>query len=298
MGVDLKHHGARVDPYPDRPRSREAMMAPKPPGCLDCLRTRLHLLPIITFTWLAITVCLSYLLAAIKRDTEADFPYISKTANVDPQRAIFAQMVSIGAVLYGMCATMRYLSLKADLLSCFLPRGLHRLNIAGLTTGLLVCLGNSLLANFPTDGYSGYFKAPHYVGATFAFFGGVVYGWIQTRLSWLLDRKQKKTGRIQMALMIWTTVVLVTFGISKIIYEVQKSQGYGTKEGSLRDVYLSSTVTEWVLAFSLAGFPLTFVRDFRTSVLRSPRIRKRDYLEEMDDGFGKKHMKEDSSHHI
>ena len=54
-------------------------------------------------------------------------------------------------------------------------------------------------------------------------------------------------------------------------------------QGSLRDVYLSSTVTEWVLAFSLAGFPLTFVRDFRTSVLRSPRIRKRDYLEEMDD---------------
>ena len=54
----------------------------------------------------------------------------------------------------GMCATMRYLSLKADLLSCSLPRGPHRLNIASLTTGLLVCLGNSLLANYPVTLYN------------------------------------------------------------------------------------------------------------------------------------------------
>lgn len=81
--------------------------------------------------------------------------------------------------------------------------------------------------------------------------------------------------------MIWTTMALLTFGISKVVYEVQKSKGYGTKEGTLRDVYLVSTVTEWVLAFSIAGFPLTFVRDFKASVLRSPRILRRDYTEDI-----------------
>lgn len=61
-----------------------------------------------------------------------------------------------------------------------------------------------------TDGYRSHYKAPHYVGATAAFAGGVVYGWIQTRLSWLLEHKQRKTSRIQLVLMIWTTVALLT----------------------------------------------------------------------------------------
>lgn len=159
-------------PHPHRSPSRDPMIPPKPPGCLDCLRTKLHLLPIITFTWLAVTVCLSYVLAAINKDTEADFPYISKTANVDPQRAIFSQMVTMGSVLYGICSTMRYLSMKADLLSCSVSRGYHWLNIIGVCTGLLVCLGNTILGNFPTDGYRSHYKAPHYVGATAAFAGG------------------------------------------------------------------------------------------------------------------------------
>ncbi|XP_052691780.1 DNA damage-regulated autophagy modulator protein 2-like [Crassostrea angulata] len=286
METTGKQTTARIVPHPHRSPSRDPMIPPKPPGCLDCLRTKLHLLPIITFTWLAVTVCLSYVLAAINKDTEADFPYISKTANVDPQRAIFSQMVTMGSVLYGICSTMRYLSMKADLLSCSVSRGYHWLNIIGVCTGLLVCLGNTLLGNFPTDGYRSHYKAPHYVGATAAFAGGVVYGWIQTRLSWLLEHKQRKTSRIQLVLMIWTTVALLTFGISKVVYEVQKSKGYGTKEGTLRDVYLVSTVTEWVLAFSIAGFPLTFVRDFKASVLRSPRILRRDYTEDIQANGG------------
>ncbi|XP_048781313.2 DNA damage-regulated autophagy modulator protein 2-like [Ostrea edulis] len=314
MEGDRKRHSSRVAPYSQRSESKGNTMdcldigprppdcldittGTRPPGCLDCLRTRLHLLPIITFTWLGITVCLSYTLAAIKNDTEADFPYISKTANDDPQRAIFAQMVTIGSVLYGMCSTMRYLSIKADLLSCSVSRGYHRLNIACLCVGLLVCLGNSLLGNFPTDGYNSYFKGPHYVGAAMAFIGGVVYGWIQTRLSWVLDRKQRWTGRVQLLLIIWTTVALLTFGISKTVYELQKSKGYGTKENELRDVYLASTITEWILAFSIAGFPLTFIRDFKASILRSPKISRRDYTEQVEYGIDYGRIKEDKGVH-
>ncbi|XP_061181494.1 DNA damage-regulated autophagy modulator protein 1-like [Saccostrea echinata] len=269
-----KQPGSRIEPYPQR--SDPTPVRTKPPGCLNCFRTRLHLLPIITFTWLAITVCLSYILSAIRKDTEADFPYISKTANNDPQRAIFAQMVTIGSVLYGMCSVLRYLSIKVDLFSCSVPKSYHWLNIVCLCIGLLVSLGNTVLGNFPTDGYNSYFKGPHYVGAAMAFVGGVVYGWIQTRLSWLLDLKQRRTSRIQLVLMIWTTVALLTFGISKVVYEVQKSKGYGSKEDSLRDVYLASTITEWILAFSIAGFPMTFIRDFKASTLKSPRIFRSD----------------------
>lgn len=64
--------------------------------------------------------------------------------------------------------------------------------------------------HYQTDGYNSYFKGPHYVGAAMAFIGGVVYGWIQTRLSWVLDRKQRWTGRVQLLLIIWTTVALLT----------------------------------------------------------------------------------------
>lgn len=49
----------------------------------------------------------------------------------------------------GICSTMRYLSMKADLLSCSVSRGYHWLNIIGVCTGLLVCLGNTILGNFP-----------------------------------------------------------------------------------------------------------------------------------------------------
>jgi hypothetical protein len=53
-------------------------------------------------------------------------------------------------------------------------------------------------------------------------------------------------------------------------------------QNELRDVYLASTITEWILAFSIAGFPLTFIRDFKASILRSPKILRRDYTEQID----------------
>ena len=47
-------------------------------------------------------------------------------------------------------------------------------------------------------------------------------------------------------------------------------------QGALRGVYLTSTITEWLLALSVLTFTLTFAPNFKNMRVDDPRI----YLEE------------------
>ncbi|XP_052799440.1 uncharacterized protein LOC128231061 [Mya arenaria] len=262
--------------------SAESRRTDEPPGvmsilCLVALKRRLWLLPILTSGWLFSSFWTSYAIAVSYNHTEADFPYISHTAIEAPERCVFGQMVNIGAVMLGMNVILRYLFVKKFLL-CKGTAGTDRwfrVNLAGLCLGIASAFGLSMVANFQTQVQ----RVPHYIGAFFAFGFGTVYCWVQSALTYKVHytfKGKRVLAALQFTNSIVMTLLLVLFGTSKAVYKVREYRGQGTKWDTLRAVYLTSTITEWLLALSVLTFTLTFAPDFRNMRVDDPKI----FLEE------------------
>lgn len=252
--------------------------------CLVALKRRLWLLPILTSGWLFSSFWTSYAIAVSYNHTEANFPYISHTAVEAPERCVFGQMANIGAVMMGMNMILRYLFCKKYLLiKCTPPEDKwFKINLAGLVLGILSACGLSLVANFQVEIQRG----PHYFGAGLAFGLGNIYCWFQTALTFQVRYRYNKKKFIllltQFINSLIMSVLLVIFGTTKIIYKAQFFSGKGTKWDSLRDIYLTSSVTEWLLALTILTFTLTYAHDFKNMRVDDPNI----YLKE---AFEKKH---------
>lgn len=248
-------------------------------ACLVFLRRRLYLLPLITAVWIIMAFFISYGISIKSGSVQPnDFPYISYTAIEAPERCVFGQLINIGAVLLGMNVWVRYLFVK----EIFLKKKVQdvikwqRVNIAGIILGFLSALGISMVANFQTVVQRG----PHYVGAGLAFGLGLAYCWLQTRLSWKL--RSEKYGNhfvavAQLVNSIALTVFLLLFAVTKIIYKVQEARDLkkgitDTKFTTVPEVYLVSTISEWLVATSVLTFALTFMWDFRALVMETPRV--------------------------
>ncbi|WAR03710.1 T15BA-like protein [Mya arenaria] len=240
--------------------SAESRRTDEPPGvmsilCLVALKRRLWLLPILTSGWLFSSFWTSYAIAVSYNHTEADFPYISHTAIEAPERCVFGQMVNIGAVMLGMNVILRYLFVKKFLL-CKGTAGTDRwfrVNLAGLCLGIASAFGLSMVANFQTQVQ----RVPHYIGAFFAFGFGTVYCWVQSALTYKVHYTFK--GKRVLAALQFTNSIVMTLLLD-----------------TLRAVYLTSTITEWLLALSVLTFTLTFAPDFRNMRVDDPKI----FLEE------------------
>lgn len=255
----------------------------QPPGvmsvlCLVALKRRLWLLPILTAGWLFSSFWISYGIAVSYNHTEADFPYISHTAIEAPERCVFGQMVNIGAVMLGLNVILRYLFVKNLLILKKTPptNGWFKINLVGIFLGILSAFGLSMVANFQTGGSQ---RAPHYFGAGLAFFLGGIYCWIQTALSYKVlfkFRRERLLMILQIVNSVILTLMLFLFVSTKLVYKLRHAKGLGTKWGALRGVYLTSTITEWLLALSVLTFTLTFAPNFKNMRVDDPRI----YLEE------------------
>lgn len=73
------------------------------------------------------------------------------------------------------------------------------------------------------------------------------------------------------------TVFLLLFAVTKIIYKVQEARDLkkgitDTKFTTVPEVYLVSTISEWLVATSVLTFALTFMWDFRALVMETPRV--------------------------
>lgn len=251
----------------------------QPPGvmsllCLVALKRRLWLLPILTSGWLLISFWTSYAIAVSYNHTEADFPYISHTAIEAPERCVFGQMVNIGAVMLGMNVILRYLFVKRFLLCKKLPytKCWYKINIAGVVLGILSALGLSMVANFQTEVQ----RTPHYVGAFLAFGLGMIYCWFQTSLSYKMHyafNSKWILAVLQLLNSIVMSILLVLFIASKVMFKVQEAAGKGTKWFGLREIYLTSTITEWLLALSVLTFTLTYAPTFKNMQVDDPNVR-------------------------
>lgn len=256
----------------------------EPPGvmsvlCLVVFKRQLWLLPIITALWLFSSFWISYGIAVSYNHTEAVFPYISHTAIEAPERCVFGQLVNIGAVMLAMNVILRYLYVKKRFLRAMLPGSSrwYHINLAALFLGLGSAFGLSMVANFQTEVQRG----PHYVGAFLAFGGGTVFCWFHACISFKLvyrlgSSTSKPMARLMVQIQLLNSLImsalLVLFVTTKITYKAQKRAGMGTKWGELRGVYLTSTFTEWLLAFAFLTYTLTYAPDFKQMRVDDPKI--------------------------
>ncbi|KAJ8299174.1 hypothetical protein KUTeg_023234 [Tegillarca granosa] len=205
--------------------------------CLVFLRKRLYLLPIVTAIWIICSFFISYGIAVGYGHTEPDFPYISHTAIEAPERCVFGQLVNVGALM------QIFRQKKFDNV-----RGWQKANIVGIILGVISAFGISMVANFQTV----VLRGPHYVGAGLAFGLGLIYCWLQTRITWRL--REENIGNRKIAILQLINSIALT--------------GFD----SLRGVYLTSTISEWLLAISVLTYTLTYTWDFKSMILESPKV--------------------------
>ncbi|XP_059139518.1 DNA damage-regulated autophagy modulator protein 2-like isoform X1 [Physella acuta] len=243
------------------------------PFLIMILRRRIHYLPILTAFWIISSFFISYATAIIKGHVEIhDFPYISHTAIDAPERCIFAQLVNMGSLMLGVNVYIRYIQMIQLLKLLGAKRKHENINKASLVLGFISAFGLTIVANFQTI----VMREVHYTGAVLAFFGGLVYCWMQTSLTLNYD-KWSKVAIAQTANSIFLSVCLLLFFISKVVFKILEAQNKGTKWDALRGVYLVSTVSEWLTAVFIVTFVLTYYRDFSRINLKSPKI---EFLDE------------------
>ncbi|ESO97673.1 hypothetical protein LOTGIDRAFT_228276 [Lottia gigantea] len=238
--------------------------------CFFFLKRRIHYLPILTAFFIIGSLFITYGVSVSQGHVEPDFPYISYTAIKVPERCIFAQLINIGSTLLAFNVYIRYLTMRAMLTATRRLTSDRKWNIATLIMGFLSALGLSMVANFQTVDI----KPAHYVGAGLAFILGTCYCWVQSWLSWKLRRPLNNTlvANLQIVNSVFLTCFLIIFIISKAVYKLSEIHGLGTKHDTLRVPYLVSTATEWLTAGSIVTFVLTFIPDFRKSILRGPVV--------------------------
>lgn len=239
-----------------------------------CLGGCMWLLPILTFTWIMSWCFVTYGIAVANNHTFPDFPYISYTAVEPPEQGIFTITIAIGAVFLAANAEMQYLFIKKLLIhhhpvESFNLKKWTIINKVGLSMGMLSGLGLLFVACFQVDTM----KPPHYLGAFMCFGCAMFYAWLQTAITFKIEqfdvirehrsRHFRITKICQTISSILSSLLFFTFAVSKYKYNSGRDAGLGTKWDTLRTVFLVSTISEWLLTFSVTLFLLTFIPGFR-----------------------------------
>uniref|UniRef100_A0A8C9SYM6 CWH43-like N-terminal domain-containing protein n=1 Tax=Scleropages formosus TaxID=113540 RepID=A0A8C9SYM6_SCLFO len=103
----------------------------------------------------------------------ATLPYISTCGNFNPQSCFFSQLANICAFQVLWIVAIRFYQIR----DCGLvTRGKTVLNVISLILGIMCALGTSFTGNFQL------LHVLHLTGAGLAFFGGMLYFWLQVFL--------------------------------------------------------------------------------------------------------------------
>ncbi|KAK3706459.1 hypothetical protein RRG08_048027 [Elysia crispata] len=239
---------------------------------------RVHYLSIISPVIILGTFIITYCISASRGHVELVFPYISYTAVHAPSSGIFGQLVNMGALLMAFVIYIRYLQMAKDLSLIEATWTYKTVNKVSLGVGWVSAFGFSMVANFETVKM----RPLHYTGAGLAFFLGVAYVWLQTSLS-LRYRRWTWVAIAQLTSSIVTTVGMIVLMSSKTIYKLYEYHYLETRDDVLQEVYLTSTISQWLTAFSMVLYIVTFYRDFARIELNQPTVTVRDRLVVMKD---------------
>ncbi|XP_078332222.1 DNA damage-regulated autophagy modulator protein 1-like isoform X3 [Crassostrea virginica] len=237
-----------------------------------CFGRYMWILPIITLVWFMVSMGTTYGIAVALNHTFPDFPYISYTGVEAPEKGIFTFAIVVTSLMFAANAEMRFLFVREIFSEKKMNKRWMQTNSAGLVLGWISSFGLFVMGFFQVD----VMKLPHYFGAFLFYVVAIVYLWLQTVITWKLRHVAQKQndGKVWRAIriIVWifqilnsaaATILLILFYVSKEIYKMQRKADMGTKWDTLRGVFLLSTTTEWLLAFSIMVYLLTFIPGFK-----------------------------------
>ena len=114
------------------------------------LSSSVHLLPVLCFLFICISIFTPYIIAVSLKHVYAFLPSISKTAAYEPEGSIFGFILTFGL----MSILARYLQLDATVqgdLDQAIPRKVTKLNKAAVPFGVLCLVGVLVVANIQSN---------------------------------------------------------------------------------------------------------------------------------------------------
>ncbi|XP_076113962.1 DNA damage-regulated autophagy modulator protein 2-like isoform X1 [Mytilus galloprovincialis] len=228
----------------------------------------LWLLPVVTVSLVLMTFSTTYGIAVGLNHTQAVFPYVTKTGAAVPERGIFTIGITIAAILFCMNVEIRYEYVRLNFSQMSLtPAEKARwmtTNTMTLYLSHISVFGLFMLASFQIDTMN----VPHHLGAFLTFVFGPVCCWLHSAITWKTYKEERKTEFLitflcQIVMSFVSTCLLIIFSGSFGSYKHQRLLQESSKTDTLRDVFLTSTISEWLLAISIILFLLTFIPGFK-----------------------------------
>ncbi|XP_046373349.2 DNA damage-regulated autophagy modulator protein 1-like [Haliotis rufescens] len=243
----------------------------------------LGFLPIALVLLAAGTFVVSYVIAVVRGDVTAAFPYISDTGAKIPESSVFGQFLNLAAFISFCTMYIRYKMI--DAISTGEDRWLVRMNRFTMVMGIISSLGCSMVANFQ-EGTE--VEAVHISGAFLVFVGGVIYTFLQAGISYHMypDYNGLRICRIRLTICLTSlTCLIITLAAAGVaLYKWNAVPHTKTKlkwdEGDPGfTAHIVSTIGEWLTAFTFLSFFFTYVRDFqkfRLTITTHPLVRHLD----------------------
>ncbi|XP_063074031.1 DNA damage-regulated autophagy modulator protein 1-like [Engraulis encrasicolus] len=217
-------------------------------------------LPIVLVTLSTGTFVINYVVAVLQGHVDVIFPYISDSGTNPPESCIFGLMASITAMTGVATIYARYKLIEKLTERRTLVRPL--VNQIALGIGLLSCLGICIVGTFQET----VLRYVHDVGAGLHFVMAVLYMIMQTYISYRTQYGPSKALCCTRAI-ITSVACLALIPTIVCAILVKSQQVIWTGNEKEYGLHLASAVCEWVVAFSLVFYFLTYVHDFKLFTL-------------------------------
>ncbi|XP_022082657.1 uncharacterized protein LOC110974972 [Acanthaster planci] len=220
---------------------------------------------------LLVGIVVPYIIAVRLHHVYPFLPYISDTGALQPESCVFGQMLNAASVLIGALIYLRYWQVanrRKDV-----PADVLRWNSASRTPGYLAVFGLSVVANFQV-GLEPNLQVQtsiHVVGSVLCFGLGVIYGYLQSRISYALstDFWSWAMAVLRFFLTALCAIFFITFSVY-ITLAFQQFNGtfadhmhWGPDDGGYVD-HIISAVAEYLMALTFTLFLITYYDELKT----------------------------------
>ncbi|KAK6189679.1 hypothetical protein SNE40_001682 [Patella caerulea] len=242
-------------------------------------------LPITLVILAFATFIATYIIAVVRGDVSAAFPYISDTGAEIPESCIFGQFLNLTACLAFCTMYIRYKSIQS--IAGDEDVWLRRMNKISFIMGIISAIGVSMVANFQRTEV----EPVHFTGAALTFILGLLYTFVQTGISYHMypDYSGIYICRVRLA------VCLTSLASFIIIYLAAAAAGYAVYEWNRHThdeskfkwkpddpgyaAHVVSTAGEWMTAITFMCYFFTYVREFfkfELNIAMRPLVRHLD----------------------
>ncbi|KAJ1359312.1 hypothetical protein KIN20_018005 [Parelaphostrongylus tenuis] len=225
-------------------------------------------LPIVLGILFTINLVTTYIMAVLRSDVEAIFPYVSATADHRPESCFFSLLLNICAILLMVVMYLRY-SLIAVLIRDS-DKIMDMGNLTSFCVGMVGGFAMLIVANFQETAIIGV----HLLAACICFGSGCVYtilqSWITLRMHPLYTNRRIGVIRAIIAAIATASFIIA---ISCGTYAAHEFHRYYPNLPTPRpwnrkvwqpgyNFHVMSALAEWIMAVAHVSFILTYARDF------------------------------------